>query len=206
MSTGLRLHLRDRRVPATVLGVAVVVLVTWLAGEWLRTRPTLPGPAARVPAAVLGPLLAAVLVGPGLEAADPGFAVTTPRIRRPQRLVHVLLVLVVPAAAVLLAGLYRPGTWGSWAMARNAAGLAGFVVLGAAVLGARLCWAPAFLYTVTVYLAAPRPPHGPAASVWAWPMQPSTDRLSWAIAAVLVAAAVVAHVVRTRPPGREPPD
>lgn len=198
-SSGLTLHLRERRVPATVAGVVAVVVFTWLAGEWLRTRPYFSGADARVPAATLGPLLVAVLVGQTFDGADPHLTSTTGRIRRPQRALHAVVLLVVPAALIIPAGLQHPGTWGAWAMARNAAGLIGLVVTTVAFAGARLCWAPVFAYVVTVYLAAPHEHGGGPPSVWAWPMQPSTDWTAWLTAATLTLISVVTFTVHSPP-------
>lgn len=198
-ASGLTLHLRERRVLGTVAGFVVVVLLTWLTGEWLRTRPYFPGAEARVPAAVLGPLLVAVLVGQTLDGADAHLTSTTARIRRPERALHAVVVLVVPTALIIPAGLERPGTWGAWVMARDTAGLIGLVVTTAAFAGARTSWAPAFAYVVTVYLAAPREHHGGPPSVWAWPMQPSTDRTAWLTAAALTLISVVTFTVHSPP-------
>ncbi|MFI7659694.1 hypothetical protein ACIBTW_12495 [Micromonospora parva] len=180
----LLLHVSARGAPTFVIGVSVITLLAWSGGTWLADRPSLDGPAARIPVVALAPLLAALLLGPTLAGADEDLERSTPLPWPLWRAGHVLLAALVITTALSLTGLHVPTTFGAYALARNTLGCIGLVAGAAVLLGARLAWLPAFLYVVAVYAAGPRPAANPAAS-WAWPIQPSSASPSWGTAITL---------------------
>ncbi|MEU4680922.1 hypothetical protein [Micromonospora sp. NPDC023737] len=189
----LTLHLRFRGAPMFVAGVGVITLLAWAAGTWLASRPYFDGPAARVPVVALAPLLAALLLGPTLAGADEDLERGTPLPWRVWRAGHLLVAVFVTAAALSLAGLRAPDTYGAHALVRNALGCIGLVAGGAVLLGAQLAWLPAFVYVCAIYAAAPRQT-GTAVAAWAWPIQSSTTAASWLTAAMIFAVGAAGYV------------
>ncbi|MFI6761043.1 hypothetical protein ACIBF5_18095 [Micromonospora sp. NPDC050417] len=179
------LHLRARGGPVFATGLGLVTLLTWGAGTWIAGRPYFDGPASRVPVVMLAPLLAAVLLSPTLAGADEELERGTARPWRRWRLGHLLLAVAGIGAALTSTGLRAPEVFGAHALLRNTLGCVGLVALGAALLGARLAWLPAFGYVCAVYAAGPR--SGDAARFWAWPLQPSSVSASWLTAGTLFA-------------------
>ncbi|MEV0158337.1 hypothetical protein AB0H57_32285 [Micromonospora sp. NPDC050686] len=191
----LTLHLRSRGAPTFLVGVGVIALLAWAAGTWLATRPYFDGPAARVPVVALAPLLAALLLGPTLAGADEDLERSTPLPWRAWRAGHLLVAALITAMALSLAGLQAPDTYGAHALVRNALGCIGLVAGGAALLGVRLAWLPAFGYVCAVYAAAPRQTNAIVAA-WAWPIQPSTTSASWLTAVTILALGAAAYLHR----------
>lgn len=187
------LHLRARNVPAYVLGLLILTLLAWWAADWLSSRPYFDGPRARPPVAGLAPALAAVLMSVTLGAADEELERSTARPWRRIRLVHVTALTTSAAFALASTGLWEADEYGAYELVRNTATCAGMVAGAAAVVGAKLAWAPVFTYVVAVYIAAPKPPQ-PQTSWWTWPVQPSSASPSWwtAVAWLAVGSALYA--------------
>lgn len=184
-----------RRLPATALWVAAVAVGAWLAGDWLASRPYFPGPSARVPVAVGGPLLAAVLLARTLAGDDPDLERTAPRFTPAFRTLHALLGASLPALALALALLADPAVFGAAAVVRNTLGLAGLTLLAAVLVPVHLAWAPATLVTFATYLAAG---HADGAGVawWGWLVRPGGADASWAVAGVLLTAGAFLYARR----------
>lgn len=177
----LALHLTARGGPASTASLTVITLLAWAGGNWLASRSSFDGPAARIPVVALAPLLAVLLLGPTLAGADEDLERSTPLPWRIWRAGHILLAALTIAAALSLAGLHKPDVFGAYTLVRNTLGCVGLVTGGAALLGARLAWLPAFIHVTAVYAAAPR--HGNTATeIWAWPIQPTTSGASWTVA------------------------
>ncbi|RKR86440.1 hypothetical protein BDK92_0666 [Micromonospora pisi] len=183
------LHLRARGGPVFATGLGLVTLLSWIAGNWIAGRPYFDGPASRVPVVMLAPLLAAVLLGPTMAGADEELERGTARPWRRWRLGHLLLAVAAIGAAVTSTGLRAPEVFGAHALLRNTLGCVGLVALGAALLGARLAWLPAFGYVCAVYAAGPQT--GDAARIWAWPLQASSVTASWLTAGGLFALGTI---------------
>ncbi|MFG3702310.1 hypothetical protein ACGF5C_31145 [Micromonospora sp. NPDC047620] len=191
----LALHLSARGASTFVAAVSVTTLLAWASGTWLASRPYFSGAAARIPVVALAPLLAALLLGPTLAAADENLERSTPLPWRTWRASHLLVAALVTAMALSLAGLREPDTYGAHALVRNALGCIGLVAGGAVLLGVRLAWLPAFLYVCAVYAAAPRHT-GAIVAAWAWPTQPSTTSASWLTAVTIFALGAASYLHR----------
>ncbi|SCF20793.1 hypothetical protein GA0074695_4343 [Micromonospora viridifaciens] len=198
-----QLHLRARGGPVFGVGLGLAALLAWGAGHWLATRPYFSGPVARLPVVLLAPLLAAVLLAPTLAGADDELERGTALPWQRWRLGHLLLAAAAIGGLLALTGLRAPEVFGAYALSRNTLGCVGLVAVGAALLGARLAWLPAFGYVCAIYAAGPRQVGG-AAGVWAWPAQPSSVTSSWLTACTLFAFGTLWYAVRgaQRGPGQ----
>ncbi|MFC9703840.1 hypothetical protein ACFTWD_24460 [Streptomyces sp. NPDC056943] len=190
----MRLYLRSRGLPgalAALLGTAVAA--AW-AAWWLVSLPDFDH-TARLPVVVLGPLLAAGVIGTSLHTPSDELDRTAVRAWWPRRLAH----LLAPAAlAVALLALAVPGhaeEFGAPAAVRNTLGLVGMAAMAAPLVGARLSWLPPTFYAGVVYLAAPSGTEGGAAW-WAWVTRPGPEGEAWAVAAAAFAAGTALYAWR----------
>lgn len=189
---GAVLHLRERRMGWVALGLlALTVTAGWSAG-WLSTRPYLGGADARVPVVAFASLLAAVLISLTLAGADVDLTRTASRLTARHRAVHGAVAAAAVCALLALVATDTPQTFGSYALIRNSLGLIGMVLLAAAILPAALTWAPALVYTLVIYLAAPSG-QGHGAQWWAWIVQPGGPDPSWVVSIALLATGVVLY-------------
>jgi hypothetical protein len=177
----LELYLRSRSVPASV---AVVLGST--AAIWWLTRVIDEPPAHRL-LALLAVLAVAVAVAPGLAAADRdlerGAGIAWP----PRRAAHVVL-----AAGAVLGILAAAPLADAGPVARDVAGMAGLVALGATVFGASRAWLLPVPWTILV-TSLPRP-DGPAYRVLlTWMIQPAGTRWATVAAAGLSVAGALAY-------------
>ncbi|MFI7079621.1 hypothetical protein ACIBO1_20185 [Micromonospora sp. NPDC049903] len=191
----LRLHLAARGASTFAVGLGVITLLAGAGGTWLASRTYFDGANARIPMIALAPLLAALLLGPTLSGADENLERSTSLPWRAWRAGHLLVATLVTAIALSLAGLREPDTYGAYALIRNALGCIGLVAGGAALLGVRLAWLPAFLYVCAVYAAAPRHTGG-IVGVWAWPIQTSTSPAAWLTAIMIFAVGATTYLHR----------
>lgn len=149
----LALYLRSRAAPATAGAMLVCAVGLWALGL------AIDHPQGRGLATLLVALAATTAIAPGLVGADTDLDRASAIAWPPRRATHV----VVGAAAVvgLLAATALVGeqTAGTDQIARNVAGLAGLVALGAAVLGAARAPLLPVVWTVLV-LCGTRPPWG----------------------------------------------
>lgn len=193
--SGLRLHLRARRVGTAACALLVLAGLLWISGKWLAGLPWSTGPSARVPAVVLGPLLAVVVTSRTLAGADLDLDRTSPRLSANYRLIHALLSCGIPAVAVALVLLPDPAVFGAAAAARNTLGLMGLVLVSACLGPPALAWAPATVLTLTTYLAGGRA-RGAGASWWAWLMQNGDPDPSWVVAGFALIVGVTLYALR----------
>ncbi|GEB59875.1 hypothetical protein [Streptomyces gardneri] len=188
------LYLRSRGLPgalAALLGTAAAA--AW-AAWWLVSLPDFDH-TARLPVVVLGPLLAAGVIGTSLHTPSDELDRTAVRAWWPRRLVH---VLAPTALAVALLALALPGhaeEFGAPAAVRNTLGLMGVAAGATTLLGARLSWLPPTFYAGVVYLAAPAGAEG-GAVWWAWVTRPGPEGEAWAVAAVAFAAGAALYAWR----------
>lgn len=192
------LHARARGVPVALAGTVAVALLVLVLDDWLLAHAGLGRPPALTVAA-LAALLAAVLPGAGLGGADDALERSTPLPWPRWRTGHLLVVLAVAAAAFAVAGtsavLDGPGL-----VLRDTAGLLGLTALSAAVLGARLAWAPVTTYVMVTFLAGLEA--GEERVVWAWVFEPVDSRPAAITAVVLAAVGCLAYGLRgARPDG-----
>jgi hypothetical protein len=188
----IRLHVRARHGPGLIAGLVLVALLAWAAGEWLSSRPYLPGPDARPPVAALAPALAAVLVSVTLAGADEELERSTAWRWRPVRLAHVLVTTAAAAAALALTGLWEPARYGGYELARNTVACMGLILVATSLIGAARAWVPVVAYVGVAYLAAPKPVVEETAW-WAWPVQPASAGGAWWAAAAWFAAGLVLY-------------
>lgn len=188
------LHIRTRHLHRVTLCLLLLTAVSGAAARWLASRPSLDGPEARTPVAILAPLLAATLISVTLTGADVDLESSTSRIGPLWRAIHACGAVLVPSVLLAATSIEQPQLWGSYALVRNSIGMVGAVLLSAVVLPAALTWAPTFTYVTVVYLAAPHTPT-PGSAWWAWPMQAGALDPSWVCAGVLLIAGTVSYSV-----------
>ena len=189
------LHVRARRIGWACLCLAALACLAWGAAQWLSSRPYLGGPQARPPVTSLAPLIAAILASLTLHGADVELERSLPRLTTGWRAAHALAAVVLACSVLGLVATQHAQEFGSYALVRNSAGLLGMVLFAVTILPSNLSWAPAFTYSLLIYLAAPRTPSA-GSQVWAWPMQPGPVGASWIVAAGLLAAGVAAYSIR----------
>lgn len=178
------LHLRARNTPLVGAGLIAVALLAWAVAHWLVTQEFSTGAQERWPVAALAPLLSAVLVSVGFAGADEELERTAAVRWRPIRLLQVMLATVAVGAALALTGLWEPRMFGAFELVRNTAAVVGAVALSAAVLGARLAWAPVAPYVLVIMSVGPR---NPGTAWWTWPVQPWASPLAvWSAATLLI--------------------
>ena len=188
----LTLYLRGRRLPAAALTVVTVAVLAWWTGTWLMDRPFLADEQARIPVSALGTLIAAGALSATLAGPDEWLDRSTPAPWRTIRAAHLLLTAGLGAVVVGSAGMSQPQFFGAPAMARGVIGLLAIGALASLWTGARAAWIVVLAYASIAYLAAPRTPGG-FASVWAWPMQPTSVNTSFITAGALMAIAAAVH-------------
>ncbi|MFF8839643.1 hypothetical protein [Streptomyces sp. NPDC015130] len=188
------LYLRSRGLPGALAALLGTAVAAALAARWLVSLPDFDH-TARLPVVILGPLLAAGVIGTSLHTPSDELDRTAVRAWWPRRLGH---VLAPTALAVALLALALPGhaeEFGAPAAVRNALGLTGVAAGAAALVCARLSWLPATFYAGVVYLAAPPGTEG-GAVWWAWVMRPGPEGEPWAVAATAFAAGTALYAWR----------
>ena len=182
---GMALHLRSRRVMTLVAGLAGLGLLTWLAAEWLMNRPWSGGPSDRALLTRWAPAVAAALGSIGLAGEDEDMERSTAAPWRPMRAAHLTALAVLLAGVLALTALAEPETFGAHVLVRNTVGCVGIVAAMATVVGARLAWAPLFVFLAVIEVAGPGA--GPTSAWWTWPAQPSdVDAAAWVAAALYI--------------------
>lgn len=189
------LHLRARRIGWAGLSLAALAYLAWVAAQWLSSQPSLGGPQARPPVTSLAPLVAALLMSLTLHGTDVELERSVPRLTARWRAAHAVAGVVLACSVLGLVGTQHPREFGAYALVRNAAGLIGMVLGAVTVLPPNLSWAPAFTYSLLIYLAAPRTTSA-GSQVWAWPMQPGPLGTSWIVAAGILAVGITTYSVR----------
>ena len=189
----LALYLRSRAAPATAAALLVCAVGLWALGL------AIDHPQGRALAALLVALAATTALAPGLAGADHDLDRASAIAWPPRRAAHVIVAgaaVVGLLAATALVGEQMAGTG---QIARNVAGLAGLVALGAAVLGAPQAPLLPVVWTVLVLRYAPpmgEPPTRPAYKVMlTWMVQPVETRAATVAAVVLAAAGTLAYAV-----------
>lgn len=189
----LALYLRSRAVPGSALVVLGCAVALWALGL------AIDHPQGRVLAALLVALAGTTALAPGLAGADPDLDRVSAIAWPPRRAAHVIVAgaaVVGLLAATALAGGQMAGTG---QLARNVAGLAGLVALGATVLGAARAPLLPLLWTVLVLRYAPPmgvPPTRPTYKVMlTWMVQPAATHAATVAAAALAAAGTLAYAL-----------
>jgi hypothetical protein len=189
--------LRSRRIDA--LGVALALQLGCLivfGGSVLAAPSLLPGPAARVPAAILPALILAGVVQHMLESA--GGHVERVAVRRVTAIDEALLIgclTLVAAVGALAAALGAPLAGEA---TRNAFGLVGLGLIAGRVAGPRAgAIAPAIYVIALALLNTDRPR---IAELWQWPLQDAGSPVAAAVALGLAVAGLCALAApRSRP-------
>ncbi|WP_375504580.1 hypothetical protein [uncultured Jatrophihabitans sp.] len=157
----------------------------------LLDRGLTPQPQNRIPATLLAALFGATLLSATLPPIDWDIETSTALPKTAFRAAHAISYIVI-AAAVLGVGLWsNPDTAGATVLLRDLLGLCGSVLLVAAFVDSRLAWTPAFVYTSVALLAGHSTSH-----IVTWMRNDGDDRLSWLIAAVLVAVGLIVFILR----------
>lgn len=186
----MSLYLRVRGVPAIAAAVAVVVALLAWPGSSLAATPSPTG--ATMMAGAFLAIAVPAAVGWGCARGDSRLEGTGVRgVRWADLSLAVLATAVVSLMAVVLhaAGMADAGL----VTARAALTYLGFLLLAVAWAGWRLApIAPALFLLAVAVLGRGEDIEHPAR--WAWIAADGADPISWALAAIVVAAGVIAYV------------
>jgi hypothetical protein len=189
----MMLYLRSRSAPLTLVALLGCTASLWALGL------AIDNPQGRVLAALLITLAATTVLAPGLAGPDTDLDRTTAFAWPPRRAAHLLgaaSIVVGFLTATSLAGQTMAATA---YIARNVAGMAGLVGLGAVLFGAARAPLLPVLWTVLVLKYAPPmgvPPVGKAYKVMlTWMVQPSGVRPALVAAALLGGAGTLAYAL-----------
>jgi hypothetical protein len=189
----LTLYLRSRTLPATAAAVLGCAIGLWALGL------AIDHPQGRNLTALLVALAATAALGPGLAGPDHDLDRASAIAWPPRRAAHVIFAgaaVVGLLAATTLAGEKMAGTG---EIARNVAGLAGLVALGATVLGADRSPLVPVIWTVLVLKYAPpmgEPPTRPTYKIaLTWMVQPMDTRVATVTAVLLAVGGTLAYAV-----------
>jgi len=164
----LILYARSRSMPTTLAVIVCCTLAAWGLGR------TTDDPGIRGTLALLAVLAGVAAVAPGLAGADVDLDRTAAFAWPPRRFAHTVLAAAAVLGIVAAAALTSAG----W-LARDVAGLAGLLALGAATLGAARAWLPGIAWTVPSLGFSPplgAPPTDPTVKVvLTWLAQPAAS-------------------------------
>ena len=185
---GLCALARARGLTWAVPSVLASAMLAGVAANWLESR-TWTDHLGRVPAVVLGGLAVAVLVVGVLHRTDEEIEGSVARPDRGLELGAVAgLTLLGGAVAVVWIDGWQLER-GGLELVRNAAGLTGLALLGAALAGARSGWVLPFAYATVAYLGVTRDyDRDQWQATVGWLMFPATDVVSWMSAGTLLIA------------------
>lgn len=185
-------YLRARGLSWAAPGTVLAVLLGAYFAHWLEAKPQF-GHQERIPAIVLGALLAAVLAAPGHHRVDDELEGSTPRPTCSGVVPHLCARVrwgTVGGAGDPLQPLERGGL----ELARDLLGLAGLALLAGAVIGSRLAWVLPLALTALSYFTVARNYEQAPSQVWTgWLMFPATWPATWIVAAALALAGVAAY-------------
>jgi hypothetical protein len=190
----LPLYVRSRRIPAAVavsLAAVAVVVASW--SVWSDDAEVPPNLAALTVLFALVPWIRT------LASHDDELEKTAAIAWPPRRVLHLVAVGAVVAAALLGAQVadIRFGAVGQ--VVRNSIGLAGLIGVSVALLGTVLAAIPPIIWVAVQAIAGAS--GGPA---WRqsllWVMQPTDSRAAAVTAGVLFLAGTAAYAVRVGPP------
>ncbi|MFH8370645.1 hypothetical protein [Streptomyces sp. NPDC018031] len=159
-------------------------------------------PAERIPAQAMAPVFAACALGTSLYQHSPALDGTAARPWPARRLGHLAALTLIAGLSLALVAPASAEGFGTAALLRNLIGAVGVALASAAVVGARLSWAPTFVYLSTLYVSGGTP--GRAAALWSWAAQPAAQTLAWIPALSSFAVGTSLYVVRgARPENRK---
>jgi hypothetical protein len=182
-----RLHLASRRVPASLLALAVVAVALRTVLHW---TPAGGRHAVMVPLSVATAAAAVVSVTVRSPIGEPERA--TGRWLPWLRLCSVLALAGLAYGALALGAVGGHLAIGSLALLRDLAGLTGIGLLTAAVLGAGLSWIGPLAYLFVGIYAVQQSWTTP----WLWPARPAQDRGAALCAALIFAVGAAAITLR----------
>ena len=189
----LALYMRSRAAPATAAALVVCAVGLWALGL------AIDHPQGRTLAALLVALAATTALAPGLTGADHDLDRASAVAWPPRRAAHVIVAGAAVVGLLAAAALVGEQMAGTGQIARDVAGLAGLVALGAAVLGAPKAPLLPVVWTVLVLRYAPpmgEPPTRPAYKVMlTWMVQPVEARAATVAAVVLAATGTLVYAV-----------
>jgi hypothetical protein len=189
----LALYLRSRAVPATMAVVLACVVAMWGLGL------AVDHPQGRGLIALLVALAATTALAPSLAGADPDLDRASAIAWPPRRAAHVIVAAAIVFGLLASTELVDQKMAGIGQIARNVAGFAGLVALGAVIVGAaRAPLLPVVWTALVLRYAAPmgEPPTRPAYKVMlTWMVQPADIRSATAAAVILAVAGVLAYAV-----------
>jgi len=182
------LHLRSRRAPAAVLGLAVCAGALRAVVHWqLTSGGGLTQQTPMILEAAAAVLIAVTTHGP-LGEAERAAGRWLPSLRLGS-------ALALTGAAIGLLQLGVAGAslnGGILVLARNVIGLAGIGLLASPLTGGLLAWIIQLGYLAFAEYALNQAWRNP----WTWPARPPTDRGAWVCAALVFAAGLLAFTVR----------
>jgi hypothetical protein len=187
----LVLYLRSRAAPAIVATMLACAAALGAIGLIVHGR------SGRALAALVLALAASTAMGPGLSGPDHDLDKTGAIAWPAWRAIHVLAGGAAVFGLLAVPALAGERMTGAVTLARNVAGLAGLVALGAAAFGASRAAVLPVLWIVPVLWWAPplgEPPTRPAFRVMlTWMVQPPDTRLATVAAIILAATGAIAY-------------
>ncbi|GIJ60986.1 hypothetical protein [Virgisporangium aurantiacum] len=184
----LALYLRSRGAWVAVAVAVGAVALVWGAWSWFSDARTVNARAVTLTVMLGVAAFARTLDGPD-ESLDRTAAVRWPL----RRFVHVLVlgaVIVGLLMPTLLTGArFEPATM----VLRNTAGLLGLTALGAALVGAALCWVAPLTWTVVSVLPILDASSKVGWQVVGWLVQPTGTTAATACAVVLAVSGLAAY-------------
>jgi hypothetical protein len=192
----LTLWLKARRARASALSVAAVAAAVILAGDLLIPVPgLLSGTGLEIPLPGVAPMAVAIVVALALSSSDPALERTAVRPLRALDAAYAAAVAGLALAACLACALLVDATLGA-AAGRNAIGYVGLMLLGGRMFGSHAAaLVPASLILFMALFggdASGRP------RWWAWPLRDAGEPMTWAVAAALLAAGLLAWTIEAR--------
>jgi hypothetical protein len=185
---GLVLYARSRHlwvVAASLVAVGVAVSLVGAAYVGLDEY----GDMALLPAAVLGPVPAAILILVTIDEPSAEIALAGARRLHWWRLGHLTLLSAVPVAAYAPLARHSDMAWGYPTAVRNLFGYLGIGLVAGAIWGARWAWTGPMLYGLGGFLIEAQSRSG---SLVYWPARPDRDTAAWMAASSLTLVGLAA--------------
>ncbi|QSB12981.1 hypothetical protein JQS43_15085 [Natronosporangium hydrolyticum] len=202
--SGLRLHLRARRVPLALAVTIGMVALVW--GAWSYFSDAVTVNPRMISITVL---VAVVAFGATLAGADDALERTGAVNWQVRRAGHLALATAVIVGMLLLTTVtdarFEPLTL----VVRNTVGLVGLVALGAALFGAALSWLPPLGWTLVAIMPFMQPSERLGTQLLAWLIQPTDATAAAVCATALAVAGLFAYSLRgcpLRPPAETAAD
>lgn len=174
---------------ARLAGYAGILLVATASLGWVWADKYFHTRSVSLPVLLMMPLISAVIIVVGVNNPFGEVERTASLPLAPLRLTHLGGLFAWGAGTLCLAGSGCEWPYPEVALVRNLAGFVGLGLFASRAIGARLSWVAPLAFGVLAYQIGNVEVNQRVEWVrWAWPMRPSTDPISFAIASVLLLA------------------